>query len=117
MIEDLFTNNRAWSSERKAEAGDYFERLSKLQEPEYLWIGCSDSRVPANVIKGLEPGEVFVHRNVANLNHPTNLDMLSRSRRNTPESSMRLILGFLHTRSTSPHTAFGSLQTRLPTPT
>jgi carbonic anhydrase len=77
MIEDLFTQNRAWSSERKAEAGDYFERLSKLQEPEYLWIGCSDSRVPANVITGLEPGEVFVHRNVANLIHPTDLNMLS----------------------------------------
>ncbi len=77
MIEDLFTQNRAWSSERKAESGDYFERLSKLQEPEYLWIGCSDSRVPANVITGLEPGEVFVHRNVANLIHPTDLNMLS----------------------------------------
>lgn len=77
MIENLFTRNRAWSSERKAEAADYFERLSTLQQPEYLWIGCSDSRVPANVITGLEPGEVFVHRNVANLIHPTDLNMLS----------------------------------------
>ena len=77
MIDSLFANNRAWSAERKAEKADYFDRLAKLQEPEYLWIGCSDSRVPANVIAGLEPGEVFVHRNVSNLIHPTDLNMLS----------------------------------------
>lgn len=77
MIEELFTRNRMWSAERKADKADYFERLSNLQQPEYLWIGCSDSRVPANVIAGLEPGEVFVHRNVANLIHPTDLNMLS----------------------------------------
>jgi len=77
MIDDLLTRNRLWSHERTAEKPDYFESLSKLQQPEYLWIGCSDSRVPANVITGLEPGEVFVHRNVANLIHPTNLNMLS----------------------------------------
>ncbi|MGB3812760.1 MAG: carbonic anhydrase [Shinella sp.] len=77
MIEDLFARNKAWSTERKAEKADYFERLSTLQQPEYLWIGCSDSRVPANVIAGLEPGEVFVHRNVANLIHPADLNMLS----------------------------------------
>ncbi|WP_256753458.1 carbonic anhydrase [Mesorhizobium sp. Mes31] len=77
MIEDLFIRNKMWSDERKAERVDYFQRLSNLQSPEYLWIGCSDSRVPANVIAGLEPGEVFVHRNVANLIHPTDLNMLS----------------------------------------
>ncbi|KRB49045.1 hypothetical protein ASE04_17795 [Rhizobium sp. Root708] len=77
MIADLFDNNRAWSAERTAERPDYFERLSKLQQPEYLWIGCSDSRVPANVITGLQPGEVFVHRNVANLIHHTDFNMLS----------------------------------------
>ena len=77
MIEDLFARNQAWSAERKAEKADYFERLAQLQRPEYLWIGCSDSRVPANVIAGLEPGEVFVHRNVANLIHPADLNMLS----------------------------------------
>lgn len=77
MIEQLFENNRAWSAERIAERPDYFERLSNLQQPEYLWIGCSDSRVPANVIAGLEPGEAFVHRNVANLIHPTDLNMLT----------------------------------------
>ncbi|HTM76488.1 MAG TPA: carbonic anhydrase, partial [Devosia sp.] len=77
MIDDLFTRNRRWSEEKTAERADYFERLSNLQRPEYLWIGCSDSRVPANVITGLEPGEVFVHRNVANLIHATDLNMLS----------------------------------------
>ena len=77
MIDELFARNRTWSEERRSEKADYFERLSKLQQPEYLWIGCSDSRVPANVIAGLEPGEVFVHRNVANLIHPTDLNMLS----------------------------------------
>lgn len=61
----------------QSRGGRLFERLSKLQEPDYLWIGCSDSRVPANVITGLEPGEVFVHRNVANLIHPTDINMLS----------------------------------------
>ncbi|MEZ5784450.1 MAG: carbonic anhydrase [Rhizobiaceae bacterium] len=77
MIEDLFARNKAWSRERTSERADYFERLSNLQRPDYLWIGCSDSRVPANVITGLEPGEVFVHRNVSNLIHPTDLNMLS----------------------------------------
>ena len=77
MIDELFKRNRAWSDERRAEKADYFENLANIQRPEYLWIGCSDSRVPANVITGLEPGEVFVHRNVANLIHPTDMNMLS----------------------------------------
>ncbi len=77
MIGDLFAKNKVWSAERKAEKADYFDTLANLQQPEYLWIGCSDSRVPANVITGLEPGEVFVHRNVANLIHPADLNMLS----------------------------------------
>ncbi|RDL47630.1 Carbonic anhydrase 2 [Ensifer sp. M14] len=77
MLEELFSRNKKWSEARKVEKPDYFGRLSKLQQPEYLWIGCSDSRVPANVIAGLEPGEVFVHRNVANLIHATDLNMLS----------------------------------------
>jgi len=77
MLHDLFTANERWASERIAEKPDYFEKLSALQHPEYLWIGCSDSRVPANVITGLEPGEVFVHRNVANLVHRGDLNLLS----------------------------------------
>lgn len=77
MLQDLFDNNRKWSEERKREDPIYFERLSNLQRPQYLWIGCSDSRVPANTITGLQPGEVFVHRNVANLVHPSDLNLLS----------------------------------------
>jgi carbonic anhydrase len=69
--QQLLEANAQWSEQRVAADADYFRRLVALQEPEFLWIGCSDSRVPANVITGLEPGEVFVHRNVANLVYPT----------------------------------------------
>jgi carbonic anhydrase len=71
---DLLTANLAWAHERTAADPCYFRRLSTLQSPEFLWIGCSDSRVPANVITGLEPGEVFVHRNVANIVYPADLN-------------------------------------------
>jgi carbonic anhydrase len=77
VISDLFQNNRLWSERRRREDPNYFQRLAGLQKPEYLWIGCSDSRVPANVITGLEPGEVFVHRNIANLVHRGDLNLLS----------------------------------------
>lgn len=77
MIDDLLTHNVSWAAERKREDPEYFSRLAALQKPDYLWIGCSDSRVPANVITGLEPGEVFVHRNVANLVHRADLNLLS----------------------------------------
>ncbi|WP_285535387.1 carbonate dehydratase [Brucella sp. NBRC 12950] len=77
MISDLFDHNRQWAAERKREDPGYFRRLSAMQRPEYLWIGCSDSRVPANVVTGLQPGEVFVHRNVANLVHRADLNLLS----------------------------------------
>ena len=73
----LLEDNVRWSQERIAADPDYFRRLSALQAPEYLWIGCSDSRVPANVITGLEPGEVFVHRNVANVVVHTDLNCIS----------------------------------------
>ena len=66
-IESLFHNNRAWSARCVAEDPSYFWRLAQQQAPRYLWIGCSDSRVPANEIVGLPPGELFVHRNVANI--------------------------------------------------
>lgn len=77
MLGDLFDHNRAWAARRKAADPDYFDRLAALQAPDYLWIGCSDSRVPANVITGLKPGEVFVHRNVGNLVHRADLNLLS----------------------------------------
>ncbi|WP_193175724.1 carbonate dehydratase [Oricola nitratireducens] len=77
MLSDLLDHNIRWATGKVREDPDYFRRLSALQRPDYLWIGCSDSRVPANVITGLEPGEVFVHRNVANLVHRADLNLLS----------------------------------------
>lgn len=76
-INQLFSNNRAWAQHRIDEQPDFFERLREQQTPEFLWIGCADSRVPANEIVGLLPGELFVHRNVANLVVHTDLNCLS----------------------------------------
>lgn len=66
-LPQLFANNRQWAARMTAQDPEFFRRLAAIQSPEYLWIGCSDSRVPANQITGLNPGEVFVHRNVANI--------------------------------------------------
>src|SRR5512145_434691 len=77
VLKELFDNNRAWSASMIAQDPDFFRRLAAQQAPEYLWIGCSDSRVPANEIVGLLPGEMFVHRNVANLVVHTDLNCLS----------------------------------------
>ncbi len=76
-LDELLRNNREWADRIKREDPGFFDRLSKQQTPKYLWIGCSDSRVPANQILGLDPGEVFVHRNVANLVVHTDLNCLS----------------------------------------
>ena len=76
-LEGLFANNRAWAEQVKQNDPGFFEKLAGQQSPEYLWIGCSDSRVPANQIVGLDPGEVFVHRNVANVVANTDLNCLS----------------------------------------
>jgi carbonic anhydrase len=76
-LQPLFDNNRKWVRERLLNDPEYFERLSALQAPKYLWIGCSDSRVPANQIIDLQPGEVFVHRNIANLVVHTDMNALS----------------------------------------
>ena len=76
-LEALFTSNRAWARSMTASDPAFFERLARLQAPQYLWIGCSDSRVPANQIVGLVPGELFVQRNVANLAVHTDLNFLS----------------------------------------
>jgi carbonic anhydrase len=76
-LDRLYQANREWSARMQAEDPSYFDRLAHLQTPAYLWIGCSDSRVPANQITGLQPGEVFVHRNVANVVVHTDLNCLS----------------------------------------
>ena len=76
-LEHLFANNNAWATHLRKEDPDFFVKLSQQQSPGYLWIGCSDSRVPANQIVGLLPGELFVHRNVANLVVHTDLNCLS----------------------------------------
>jgi carbonic anhydrase len=77
IYERLLLENKAWAAEKVLDDPDFFNRLSNLQEPEFLWIGCSDSRVPANEITGTQPGEIFVHRNIANMVVHTDLNMLS----------------------------------------
>lgn len=74
---DLLQRNRAWAQRTATENIGFFQRLAEQQAPKYLWIGCADSRVPANVIAGLDPGEVFVHRNVANVVPHTDLNALT----------------------------------------
>ncbi len=77
MIDDLLARNRLWSVNRSKADPDFFPRLARQQRPDYLWVGCADSRVPANDIVGLDPGELFVHRNVANLAPPSDINFLS----------------------------------------
>ena len=77
MLAELKANNRRWANAKVAADPGFFQRLESQQAPEYLWIGCSDSRVPANEIVGLDPGELFVHRNVANLASPQDANYLS----------------------------------------
>jgi len=76
-IQQLFDHNREWAAQMEQDAPGFFARLAKQQKPDFLWIGCSDSRVPANQITGLMPGEVFVHRNVANIVMQTDLNCMS----------------------------------------
>ena len=76
-LSHLFENNKTWAEQIKLEQPDFFDNLSKQQSPEYLWIGCSDSRVPANELLGMLPGEIFVHRNIANQVIHTDLNCLS----------------------------------------
>ena len=77
MPEELIRRNREWAARVHAMSPEYLPKLAAAQKPEYFWIGCADARVPANVIAGLEPGEVFVHRNVANVVHSSDLNLLS----------------------------------------
>jgi carbonic anhydrase len=76
-LDHLFANNRAWSERLRRNDPEFFPRLSRQQRPQYLWIGCADSRVPANEIVGLLPGELFVHRNIANVVVHSDLNCLS----------------------------------------
>ena len=76
-IEDLFVHNREWAAQMQRDRPGFFTQLMAQQKPRYMLVGCSDSRVPANQITGLEPGEVFVHRNIANVVVPTDLNCLS----------------------------------------
>jgi carbonic anhydrase len=76
-FEELLQDNKAWAAQMLANDPDFFNKLSGLQTPEFLWIGCSDSRVPANQITNTQPGEIFVHRNVANLVINTDVNLLS----------------------------------------
>lgn len=75
--EKLLLENKSWAKEKVFDDPDFFKRLSKLQTPEFLWIGCSDSRVPANEVTNTQPGEIFVHRNIANLVVNTDVNLLS----------------------------------------
>jgi carbonic anhydrase len=77
MLDHLKANNRAWAARMISRDAGFFQRLERQQKPEYLWIGCSDSRVPANQIVDLDPGQIFVHRNVANLAPPQDANYLS----------------------------------------
>ena len=76
-IDELFVHNKEWAAQMECERPGFFTGLMAQQKPRYMWIGCSDSRVPANQITGLEPGEIFVHRNVANVVVPSDLNCLS----------------------------------------
>jgi carbonic anhydrase len=77
LLKHLFDNNERWAAGQTSQDPDFFQRLSHQQSPKYLWVGCADSRVPANEIIGLEPGEVFVHRNVGNVVVHTDMNCLS----------------------------------------
>lgn len=76
-LHHVFEQNRAWAAGIKQDDPEFFEKLSRQQSPEYLWIGCADSRVPANQIVGMLPGELFVHRNIANMVIHSDLNCLS----------------------------------------
>jgi carbonic anhydrase len=77
LHERLLLENKAWATERTEDDPDFFRRLENIQTPEFLWVGCSDSRVPANEITGTQPGEIFVHRNIANMVVHTDINLLS----------------------------------------
>lgn len=77
QVQDLLARNRTWAEGVRSRDADFFSRLEKQQNPRFLWIGCSDSRVPSTQITDVDPGEIFVHRNIANLAHPTDVNLMS----------------------------------------
>jgi carbonic anhydrase len=77
ILDELFDNNLAWATRKTAQDPTFFRRLAEQQAPRFLWVGCSDSRVPANDVVGLDPGEIFVHRNIANVVHSSDMNMLA----------------------------------------
>lgn len=77
ILDELFDNNLAWATAKTAQDPTFFRRLAEQQAPRFLWVGCSDSRVPANDVVGLDPGELFVHRNIANVIHSSDMNMLA----------------------------------------
>ena len=95
-LRHLLRHNRQWAAQMEAERPGFFTNLSHQQNPRYMWIGCSDSRVPANQITGLEPGEVFVHRNVANVVVPTDLNCLSTIQYAVDQLHVEHVLGVGH---------------------
>jgi carbonic anhydrase len=109
-LEHLFENNRNWSKRVLETDPEFFDRLSAIQSPKFLWIGCSDSRVPANQILGLAPGEVFVHRNVANLVLSTDLNCLSVLQYAVEVLGVEHILVCGHYGCGGVHAAFGHAQ-------
>ncbi|MBO0758454.1 MAG: carbonate dehydratase [Bradyrhizobiaceae bacterium] len=111
--DELLESNLRWSRTRVAADPDYFLRLSRLQTPDFLWIGCSDSRVPANVITGLEPGEVFVHRNVANIVYPADLNCMSVLQFAVETLQVKHIIVCGHYGCGGVHAALGGSQHRL----
>ena len=90
-LDHLFEKNKAWAKSINEKDPNFFQHLSKQQSPEYLWIGCADSRVPANQIIDLEPGEVFVHRNIANVVVHTDLNCLSVIQYGYPKHPGRML--------------------------
>ncbi|MBZ8139039.1 carbonate dehydratase [Rubrivivax gelatinosus] len=112
-LNDLFANNRAWAEDVEAREPGFFTRLLHQQTPQYLWIGCADSRVPANELVGLLPGELFVHRNVANVVIPTDLNCLSVLQYAVDQLRVRHVMVVGHSRCGGVMAALGNLRVGL----
>ncbi|MBK1614105.1 carbonate dehydratase [Rubrivivax gelatinosus] len=112
-LNDLFANNRAWAEDVEAREPGFFTRLLHQQTPQYLWIGCADSRVPANELVGLLPGELFVHRNVANVVIPTDLNCLSVLQYAVDQLRVRHVMVVGHSRCGGVMAALGNVRVGL----